>query len=225
MREFEERFNELRGNMTQEEFAKKIGISRPTVGQYENGGRIPDIFILRLIAHNCGVSADWLIGMTDCKTKDADVRSICDYTGLSEKAVECLHTMATASNDRKTFNDRLITDILMSGSARSMLFDIFRSSIALEMDVHSRIDDDMCNVMRVQEGKNRFVISGKDAADYYLHRAVQTMTDHIRNVITAMRDEDVARRADLPRTESTTIVFDEPAHANDKEASHGDETK
>lgn len=36
---FRERFRSLRGDMTQADFAKFVGISRPTVGFYENGER------------------------------------------------------------------------------------------------------------------------------------------------------------------------------------------
>lgn len=37
---FAERFAQLRGEMTQGEFAEFLGISRPTVGFYENGTRL-----------------------------------------------------------------------------------------------------------------------------------------------------------------------------------------
>lgn len=60
--DFSNRFRALRGNRSQEEFARFCGISRPTVSFYENGARIPDAMILRQIAEKCNVSIDWLIG-------------------------------------------------------------------------------------------------------------------------------------------------------------------
>lgn len=84
---FADRFIELCGKRTQEEFAKFLGISRPTVGFYESGQRIPDALILRQIAEKCNVSADYLLGLTDEKTPDQSIQAICKKTGLTAKAV------------------------------------------------------------------------------------------------------------------------------------------
>lgn len=85
---FTKRFRELQGDRANTEFADFLGISRQTVGFYCNGNRIPDAVVLRQIADKCEVSADWLLGLTDVQTRDLDLRNICEYTGLSEKAVE-----------------------------------------------------------------------------------------------------------------------------------------
>lgn len=85
---FQERFKELRGDMPQGEFCKKIRISRPTVSLYENGERIPDAEVLRNIAEYCNVSADWLLGLSDIQTANEDMKTAQRVTGLSEKAIE-----------------------------------------------------------------------------------------------------------------------------------------
>ncbi len=59
-----ERLNELLGGMSSTEFAKKVGLSRQTVGFYLNGDRIPDSESLLQICEKCEVSADWLLGLT-----------------------------------------------------------------------------------------------------------------------------------------------------------------
>ena len=84
---FADRFIELRGKRTQDEFAKFLGISRPTVGFYESGQRIPDAVVLRQIAEKCNVSTDYLLGLTDEKTPDQSIQAICKKTGLTAKAV------------------------------------------------------------------------------------------------------------------------------------------
>lgn len=84
---FAKRFAELRGDKTQGEFADFLGISRPTVGFYENGTRIPDALVLRQIAEKCDVSSDWLLGLTDIRSVDSDIQRIGKYIGLSEKSV------------------------------------------------------------------------------------------------------------------------------------------
>jgi transcriptional regulator with XRE-family HTH domain len=48
--------------LTQEGLAKKIGVSRPTIVNYENGRRKPDYEILQRIADVLEVSTDMLLG-------------------------------------------------------------------------------------------------------------------------------------------------------------------
>jgi len=64
---FEKRFRQLREKyeLSQDAFAKFIGLSRPTIGFYENGDRIPDALTLKKIAVACKVPCDWLIGISD----------------------------------------------------------------------------------------------------------------------------------------------------------------
>ncbi|WP_432352632.1 helix-turn-helix domain-containing protein [Anaerotruncus rubiinfantis] len=87
---FAARFRELRGGKTQGEFADFLGISRPTVGFYENGDRIPDAFVLKQIAVKCEVTTDWLVGISNVKTLDTDLESVCKYTGLTDKAINSI---------------------------------------------------------------------------------------------------------------------------------------
>lgn len=85
---FKERFSSLRPEkMTQKDFAVFLGIARPTVAFYENGERIPDASILKKICTRCGVSADWLLGLSDAMTSDSEIQAIVASTGLSETAV------------------------------------------------------------------------------------------------------------------------------------------
>lgn len=87
---FTARFRELQGEMTNTEFAAFLGMSRQTVGFYCNGDRIPDAVGLKEIAEKCDVSANWLIGLSDVKTLDPGVESVCEATGLSEVASSSL---------------------------------------------------------------------------------------------------------------------------------------
>lgn len=91
--EFQAAFVELMGDMTIKEFADKLGMSRATVGFYSAGQRIPDALGIKAIAEKCGVSADWLLGLTNFKTKNADVRAMCEFTGLKDKAIYRLHEL------------------------------------------------------------------------------------------------------------------------------------
>lgn len=65
-----ERLNILKGNMTTVDFAKKCGICRATAGFYLDGVREPSANNIEKICKRCDCSADWLLGLTDCRTPD-----------------------------------------------------------------------------------------------------------------------------------------------------------
>ena len=97
--QFAERFHKLRGDMTQAQFAEFLGISRPTIGFYENGTRLPDAFVLKQIAQKCNVSSDYLLGLTDAPTNDKDLQFVSDYTGLSVEAIEAIQRLQSRCNN------------------------------------------------------------------------------------------------------------------------------
>lgn len=55
-------------HLTQEDLAKTLGISRSTIGMYENGSREPDYEMLELIADYFNVDIDYLLGRTNKTT-------------------------------------------------------------------------------------------------------------------------------------------------------------
>lgn len=80
------------GDMSQEQFAKLLGISRAALSNYETGKRIPDALMLKTIAEKTGVSADFLLGLSCGSMSDKERQILTsEYTGLSPEAVEKLH--------------------------------------------------------------------------------------------------------------------------------------
>ena len=75
---------------TIEQFADMVGISKSTLGYYENDKRMPDIEILARIANVLNVSADNLIGRTNTTDRKGKLKTVCDFTGLSDQAAEYL---------------------------------------------------------------------------------------------------------------------------------------
>lgn len=94
---FKERFRKLQGEMSNTEFADFLGVSRQTVGFYCNGDRIPDALGLREIAEKCGVSADWLLGLTSVEHPTGNFRLACEYSGLSEDALSTIRAISISS--------------------------------------------------------------------------------------------------------------------------------
>lgn len=80
---------------SEEEFAKFLGVSRPTVNMWLNGKRKPKQEFLVQISKKLGVTADWLSAISDEDEYSADesVKISSEYTGLSQTAVEKLHEL------------------------------------------------------------------------------------------------------------------------------------
>lgn len=89
---FGKRLKELRkaNGYTIEQFADMVGISKSTLGYYENDKRMPDIEILSRIADTLNVNADYLIGRTNTTTLKGKMKTVCEFTGLSDSAAEYL---------------------------------------------------------------------------------------------------------------------------------------
>lgn len=89
---FGKRLRELRkeNGYTIEQFADMVGISKSTLGYYENDKRMPDIEILARISNVLNVNADYLIGRTNTTARKGKMKTVCEFTGLSDRAAEYL---------------------------------------------------------------------------------------------------------------------------------------
>lgn len=89
--------------LSQEELAEKIGITRQSLSLYEKSKRTINIDILLRISRVLKVSADYLLGVTNNKTTNNEIKAVCQYTGLSEKAVDQI--IKCGKNCNTTLND------------------------------------------------------------------------------------------------------------------------
>ena len=84
-----EKLTNVGGNAI-EQFANMVGISKSTLGYYENDKRMPDIAILARIANVLNVNADYLIGRTNTTAQKGKMKTVCEFTGLSDSAAKFL---------------------------------------------------------------------------------------------------------------------------------------
>ena len=132
---FTRRFRELQGERSNTEFADFLGLSRQTVGFYCNGDRLPDVITLLQIAEKCSVSTDYLLGQSDVRTQVPEIQSICKYTGLTESAVEWVHSISTDKAESHSVSafiehegfHHALTDICTLGEAQ-LLAEMERTS-------------------------------------------------------------------------------------------------
>jgi len=62
MKLFSKRLQKVRGEKTQVEFSKELGIATASLSAYENNARNPSLAVAIDIAQKCEVSLDWLCG-------------------------------------------------------------------------------------------------------------------------------------------------------------------
>ncbi len=74
-------------NLPQSKLAELTGITQQTLSRYEKGERQASLDFVIHAAAVFGVSADYLLGLSDVRSTEQDMKCACEVTGLSEKAV------------------------------------------------------------------------------------------------------------------------------------------
>lgn len=87
-----QRIMSLRGEMSQEKLGELCGVSREIIQHWERGSRQIKAENLMELAKALDVSADYLLGLSDCPSPTMEEQAICEYTGLSIEALQNLHT-------------------------------------------------------------------------------------------------------------------------------------
>lgn len=75
---------------SQNQIAKDLGISTGALSNYLAASAEPKIVFCAMASEYFGVSADWLLGISDVKSVDVTRKEICKSTGLPEDAVQSL---------------------------------------------------------------------------------------------------------------------------------------
>lgn len=95
---FQFRLRELRGNLSQEDFANIIGTKQTTLSNWERGFREPNFSGLALISTSCEVSADWLLGLSDERGGVSSVGGDAEKARMANKIHELEIKVATLEN-------------------------------------------------------------------------------------------------------------------------------
>lgn len=80
--------------------AEHIGVTRQAVSQYQDGSTQPNADTLIKISEYFNVSVDYLLGLAKEPTADKDLNAVCEYTGLTEKAILTLVALKEKSDSR-----------------------------------------------------------------------------------------------------------------------------
>ena len=113
--EFKDRIRTLRqeGSLSAAALAEKLGKSESAIRMWEAGKNKPDADTLIELSKLFECTTDYLLGLTDIKANDMEIRAICEQVGLSEIAVNVL--MSTKITRKGTyvidFLERIIEEV------------------------------------------------------------------------------------------------------------------
>lgn len=96
--------------MSQREAAEQLHCTQAAWSLYENGNREPGIRELVKIASVLNTSTDYLLGITEIKSVDANIKEMGDYLGLTEESIRQLHDFYWEYR-RKIDNDYLQKEV------------------------------------------------------------------------------------------------------------------
>lgn len=113
-----------RTKVTRAEILKKVskdvgGLSRTGFSNYTSGRTDCPATVLKSLSQALKVSSDYLLGLTDIKNPNSNVRAICNATGLSETAVRNLSSL------RGTPQGQVLNNLLENREVMNTLFNIF----------------------------------------------------------------------------------------------------
>lgn len=117
-------------NESQEDLAKVLQCSRGTVANYEVGKRTPDVGTLIRIAQHYNTTVDYLVGNSDSVSKEAELKAVCDYLGVSDDVVIFLRD---AVHSEHTYFKKIINGVF-SKECRDCTIDLMnRTNYFLEL--------------------------------------------------------------------------------------------
>lgn len=190
---FDNRLMKLREELgrTKKEVAEALGMPYTTYSNYESNLREPNSEVLIKIADFYNVSIDYLLGLTDIKSIDEDLKVTCKYTGLSEKAAMFIHHLnkKDVNNQYEAINlENMLNSLnilLSSDCIEKFLIDLFHY-----LFIDFEHDDKMALIAKIKsdtsEQENELIFTTKVlewAALYELQECFQQLKTNMANYV------------------------------------------
>ena len=194
-------------DIKQKELAKKIGVNDNVISYWCSGSRTPNTQQIIQICNVLGVSADYLLGLSDVATNDKGLQYICDYTGLDEKAIQKLRIYTQGADDffvnptNEYKNLINVQKTVINNFLNSCCFD----DLTTRFTTQQSINEDVCNKLneiknttdnnesngstlsKLQGMAREAIIRNKQ--DLNIYRAQTAILDYIRELQTYTQDD------------------------------------
>ena len=111
---FAQRLSDLMGAKSEndEALGKAVGVSQQAINQYRKKIAFPKMETLLTLADHFECSLNYLVGLSDVPSTDPRVEYICEYTGLSQDAVELLHLISQSTIKESKRTTRFLNMVL-----------------------------------------------------------------------------------------------------------------
>lgn len=152
---------------TQQELADHLGKSRQAIGYYTDGSSTPDWKTLAGLARYFGISADWLLGLSDVSSTNVTVKEMCKYTGLTEDVITMFSGMS--DEDMQTINF-MIMSYPFKTLVRYMTFFLSRRDFA---ETKKLQEDDLKQVELSLVGTRYTIVDQGELLEIYRNEAVE----------------------------------------------------
>lgn len=112
-------------NMTQEEMAKRLGVTTPAVNKWENGNSFPDIMLLAPIARLLDISTDTLLSFWEDLTTEETNEFVIELSYcLKNSTYDEAYVMAKKKMEEYPNCEQLIWQLAMILDAQRMIKNI-----------------------------------------------------------------------------------------------------
>lgn len=178
---------------TQQELADAIGITRQSLSRYEIAARTINVDVLGALAQHFNVTTDYLLGLSDVKSTEQDMKIACELTGLSEEAIYSLYEI-TKGEDRTLYSSNILSflnyiivkhDISNLSERVSDIVKLKKEEIMLEKYTQLSADErkNTGRTMNAYEVGNVFALSNKnEEIDIAIFRLSKYMSNLIENI-------------------------------------------
>lgn len=189
---------------TLDELAAEFGVVRQTVSHWFLGDSTPNIDVLVKMCQFYNVSADYLLGLSDTKSSDANVKAAMGYTGLSESAVEWLHIGLDdfecdgdvgLDEQTKKENWAVVSELIQDKAFSQMIHHLKEISQEAYLEKILRILWDEYSECDLPEEDPNFRYANKEDRDIVVANHIHVLTtkrpwekDKIQELVTSMDD-------------------------------------
>lgn len=152
--------DEKKGEMcSQKQIASSIGVSSGSLSEWCSDQVTATIDNLVQVARFFDVSADYLLGLTDVRSQNTNIKSINQATGLDETAIKCLMTT-------KTFSKSTVSDSKFTGEDALAFYSHLISDVRVLETVAFAID--------------RLASDSDEAISFYQYKIQKTLDSFVK---------------------------------------------
>ena len=216
---FAERFKKLRleKKLSLQKIAQDLNVTAQSLSLYEKGQRTINIDLLKRTAEYFKVSSDYLIGISDVATVDTNVKSICEYTGLTEENIKLLNTLKELKEIEKKLIKYNDDDDIEAIDIISFLIDNLNTlpsimlNIARAAEVDENTEPDWYTSTNY-DYDNPIILSGYDKKVFYMQKIESEINLIIKRIVNKIAPKefinpksDLNINLEIPSTDGSSL--------------------